>query len=638
MEKRIKGSYNKPIFACRVLFFCFANLFIIGLHAQQNGTSACNGTLGENIFTDGDFGRGAETVLQKDPLIAPGYTYTTNPPPYDGFYLITNDLAKWSNSFMDWFAPKDNSADPTGYMMVVNASVTPGLFYKQTITGLCENTKYVFSADVLNLDRIGLQNRIQPNVSFAINGVVKYSTGNVRNDQIWKTYDFTFATDSNQTTLELSLINNAPGGLGNDLALDNIAFRACGPVLEITPDKVENICEDGAPIAITAVASVGSGETVEVQWQRSNDMGLTWNDIPGQNDKVFLHNIKTAGTYYYRILAAGSKSALLNTKCRTISPVKIVNVVPKNYFVRDTICQGLSYNQAGKNYTTTGVFVDQLVSVFGCDSIITLDLTVVPQGKIDEEVQATAISCLDKKDGIINIEILNIENPPAMISLINSAGIVFPSFLNLAADTYRYTITDRFGCFKSDSAIVESVPLFTIDLGPDQMVDLGKTLALTGQTSDVVSGFQWDPVNIIDCNQNCLPYNFKPLSSVTLSVLATSVKGCLASDTINILVNEELKITLPNIISLAKDSENSLITLKNGLEGIAELNTFNIYDRWGNLIHQASQLILDEDTILWDGTTGDNKMVEQGVYPFILQATMINQNKKTLTGNITVVK
>ena len=638
MEKRIKGCSSNSIIAWRLLFFCWANLLIVSLNAQQNGGSACNGTLGENIFTDGDFGSGTETVLQKDPLIAPGYTYTTNPPPYDGFYTITNDLAKWSNSFMDWFMPKDNSPDPTGYMMVVNASVTPGLFYKQTITGLCENTKYVFSADVLNLDRIGLQNRIQPNVSFAINGVVKYSTGNVRNDQIWKTYDFTFATDSNQTTLELSLINNAPGGLGNDLAIDNIAFRACGPALEITPDKVENICEDGAPIAITAIANVGSGETVEVQWQRSDDMGLTWNDIPGQNDKVYLHNIKTAGTYYYRILAAGSKSALLNTKCRTISPVKIVNVVPKNYFVRDTICQGLSYNQAGKNYTTTGVFVDQLISVFGCDSIITLDLTVVPQGKIEEDVVATAISCLGKNDGAIDFDIIQIENPPAMISLVNSAGTVFPSFLNLPSDTYRYTITDRFGCFKSDSAIVESVPLFTVDLGPDQMVDLGKTLTLTGQTSDAVTRFEWDPVNIVDCNQNCLPYNFKPLSSVRLSVLATSAKGCLASDTINILVNEELKVTLPNIISLAKDSENSLITLKNGLEGIAELNTFNIYDRWGNLIHQATQLILDEDTILWDGTTGDNKMVEQGVYPFILQATMINQNKKTLTGNITVVK
>ena len=32
---------------------------------------------------------------------------------------------------------------------------------------------------------------------------------------------------------------------------------------------------------------------------------------------------------------------------------------------------------------------------------------------------------------------------PSVLSLINSAGIVFPSFLNLAADTYRYTITDR---------------------------------------------------------------------------------------------------------------------------------------------------------------------------------------------------
>ena len=46
-------------------------------------TGGCSGSLGENIFTDGDFGSGAATILQTDPHIAPGYIYTTSTPPSD---------------------------------------------------------------------------------------------------------------------------------------------------------------------------------------------------------------------------------------------------------------------------------------------------------------------------------------------------------------------------------------------------------------------------------------------------------------------------------------------------------------------------------------------------------------------------
>ena len=141
-------------------------LQIIDLQAQ-----ICEGNLGENIFTDGDFGQETDNIVQVDPQIAPGYQYVTTPPPNDGQYTITNNTALWNNIWPGWQPIQDNGPGSTGYMLVVNASFTPGLFYEQEVSGLCENTLYEFSADVFNMIGAGA-NFILPNVSFLIDGQV----------------------------------------------------------------------------------------------------------------------------------------------------------------------------------------------------------------------------------------------------------------------------------------------------------------------------------------------------------------------------------------------------------------------------------------------------------------------------------
>ncbi|KAA3633969.1 MAG: hypothetical protein DWQ02_12245, partial [Bacteroidetes bacterium] len=152
----------------------------------------CSGNIGENIFTDGDFGSGTANLLTPDPMIAPGYSYTTNPPPSDGYYVLSNNLGSWGGLYATWLPIGDNSTDPFGYMMVVNASFSPGLFYEQEVEGLCENTLYVFTADVINLIKSGTANHTDPNVSFLIDDVVQYSTGIITKTEHWQTYGFTF--------------------------------------------------------------------------------------------------------------------------------------------------------------------------------------------------------------------------------------------------------------------------------------------------------------------------------------------------------------------------------------------------------------------------------------------------------------
>lgn len=204
-----------------IIFLC---LFFFG---QKANTQDCIGNFGDNIFLTGDFGSGTDNILQTNPNIAPNYTYDTNMPPEDGSYVITANLGLWSDIF-EWLEITDNSDDPDGYMMVVNGSIEPGLFFEKEFNNLCENTVYEFSVDIFNLKPI-TSNSVQPNLSFLLNNTEIYVSGDVPENEAWNNYGFTFMTGFGQTSIVLSLRNNAPGGSGNDFAMDNIRMRPCTP-------------------------------------------------------------------------------------------------------------------------------------------------------------------------------------------------------------------------------------------------------------------------------------------------------------------------------------------------------------------------------------------------------------------------
>jgi hypothetical protein len=293
----------------------------------------CGGNLGDNIFTKGDFGSGIPVVVQSNPGFAPGFQYTTQVPPDDGEYTLTNNINAWSFVYPTWQRIGDNDVDPYGYMMVVNASFAPGIFYEQIIDNLCENTLYEFTADVINLIRTGTTGHNLPNVSFLIDDVLSYSSGSIPQDEDWHTYGFTFTTGPGQFSVKLSLRNNAPGGVGNDLALDNISFKACGPTSSISIQPEGKICENSLfPLLSAAIDS----DTGAVQWQVSIKDGLVWNDIPGATDRTHQVQQLAAGTYYFRYLYSNTISSINNPKCRIVSDVILVEIVPVEFMLRDS--------------------------------------------------------------------------------------------------------------------------------------------------------------------------------------------------------------------------------------------------------------------------------------------------------------
>ncbi len=610
-------------------------ILIFLLISTQAIAQVCTGNLGENLFPEGDFGSGTANIPPTDPMIAPGYIYTTNPPPFDGFYTITNNTWSWTGLFTTWLTIEDNSPDPNGYMMVVNASFDPGLFYEQQVDNLCENTLYSFSADIINLIRPNV-NQLLPNVSFLIDGAEQYSTGNIPESGQWTTYGFTFTTAPGQTSVTLSLRNNAPGGIGNDIALDNISFRPCGPEAFALIDASSGICAGGMPIDITANIIGNQYDTPVYQWQQSFDGGMTWVDIPGANAATYTHTDVTAGTYYYRYLLANASDNLLNISCRVISDVEIIEIPPAVYSITDTLCQGLSFPLGDNLYSTTGIYTENLTTANGCDSIVTLDLTIIPDTQIEAEFILENPSCSYLQDGSLVLDTITGGVPPFEV-YIDGELDVDQAVFNLGGGDYAYQIEDHYGCTSEDIlTLVTPIP-FIADLGQDITVELGEVVVLSPIFMLFPESISWSPAAEINCEPDCTTPIFIPANSLTVTLNATSTMGCVTSDSIRINVEAVRKVFIPNVFSPNDDGANDTFTIFGGIPDVQEIELLNIYDRWGGLVFTQSNFLPNDTTLGWDGTVG-GKDVDVGVYVYAARVKFLDGEVLEYSGGVSLVR
>lgn len=592
--------------------------------------SQCTGNLGENIFLDGDFGSGAANILLPDPQIAPGYTYESNPPPIDGTYSITNNTTNWGSfANPNWANIGDNSSDPNGYMMIVNASYEPGLFYEQLVDGLCENTLYVFEADIYSLAA-----GIKPNVSFLLDGVSVYNTGDVPLNYQWNTYGFTFTTNPGQTSITLALQNNAPGGNGNDLALDNITFRVCGPQASTLIETTTACAESDVEMVAEIIGD--QYDDPQIQWQESLDGGVTWIDIPEANTLTYIHSNPVGGSYYYRYLLANTEANLANTKCRIISDVEIIEIIPDLYVVNDTICEGLSYVMGDSLYAITGTYVDSFMTVDGCDSIVTLNLEVIPDLGINADFSIMNPSCHDDENGSISLDNINNGTAPYSI-MINDELDDDGNLSNLPPGNYHYFITDRYGCTYETDINLFNPPEFNIEIGEDIFIELGETVEINPTYSQNAASYDWSADYPIDCGDDCSQLEWLPLGSTPVILTAATEAGCIASDTLYIDVFNVRKVFIPNVFTPDFNGYNDYFNIYAAVPNVQQIDELTIFNRWGGIVHHRRDFQPNGLADGWDGKY-KGKLLEAGVYIYLAKIRFLDGEVLLYKGDLTLLR
>ncbi|HXD79127.1 MAG TPA: hypothetical protein VN616_15020, partial [Puia sp.] len=255
----------------------------------------------------------------------PSYTYLpnsgTSPSINDGYYAIVNNISPVSSTYPNaalmnscsgftgvqacsnrefngfWDITGDHTGSTTsagnappgattsgGYMLVVNADLATSEAYHQVIGGLCPNTYYQFSAWVKNIcpncgiDSNGhatYQEGVLPNLTLVVDSIDRISTGQLDHGSGWQQRGFVFLTGPNENSITISIRNNAPGGGGNDWALDDITLATCPPNLTLTPDRPDTLCQ-GADDTVRFAISAFVNNYTHFQLNKSTDGGVTW--------------------------------------------------------------------------------------------------------------------------------------------------------------------------------------------------------------------------------------------------------------------------------------------------------------------------------------------------------------------------
>ncbi|MES2379049.1 MAG: PKD domain-containing protein [Bacteroidota bacterium] len=320
---------------CLAIIACFV-LFIIGPaykgYAQSLGDPIVHITFGAGISKFGG-------ALRPDSGTTT-YAYTAASPD-DNYYTIVSTTAGLNTG---WGLTTDHTGDDNGYMMIVNASYTPGEFYRRKVPTLCGNTTYQFSAFIKNIIR--LPGKILPNVTFsieALDGSVLGSgnTNDITELGVWKDYAFTFTTPIDAESVVIKMVNNAPGGGGNDIAIDDIIFRPYGAPLRVTSEQANSAYCEGVSHAVTIKSSTSppAGNSQKVQLFKNK----AWVDqTPASTATSFTVMSPTEpGSYSYRLVTASL--ANINTPSCVVASnafdVKVLPLPTADFLVAKATCQ-----------------------------------------------------------------------------------------------------------------------------------------------------------------------------------------------------------------------------------------------------------------------------------------------------------
>lgn len=602
-------------------FIKYLLFFIVVLFAAKTTRSQlCTGSLGDPVVNI-TFGTGGNPG---PPLVgnSTNYTYSSIDCSPDGSYAIRNStLACYGNTWHT-VAEDHTPGDINGYMMLVNASVSPGVFYLDTVKNLCGGTTYEFSAWILNLLKNSAcnGNGNMPNITFSIEtttGTViqDYHTGDIPNLFFpqWNQYGFFFTLPATYSDLVLRMTNNAPGGCGNDLLLDDITFRPCGPKVNAafvnvngTNDTVNYCINDNKTITIGG--SVQTGYTNPAfQWQQSTDSGKTWIDLANQTNSSYTKTYSVAGRYQYRMAVAEAGNIGI-VKCRVVSNVLTINIdaipVPAagnsspvcvNAPIALVAKSGDFYSWSGPGGFTSsaaspvisaatlanaGKYYVLVSTKGGCSKqdstlVVVNSLPLANAGNDTVICESTAAG-LHASGGLYYTW-----SPAAGLS---DTAIANPVASPLITTVYAVRVENKFLCVAMDSIMVTVLKKPIADAGPDKKIVEGQSTLLNGVAGGDTASWFWTPPVYIN-NSTILTPIVSPLSDITYTLHVVSGNGCPTA-TDEVFVRVFNKLTVPNAFSPNGDGINDVWNI-DALSSYPESET-NVFNRYGQLVFHSN--------------------------------------------------
>ena len=284
-------------------------------------------------------------------------------------------------------------------------------------------------------------------------------------------------------------------------------------------------------------------------------------------------------------------------------------------------------NLSGGTYEV--VITDDQGCVGSVSVIIDEPLPLVP------EIQSSDILCYGDQNGSISVTNINGGVPPYRYSFNGGDFQEIPVFNNLLAGQYSIGVLDNHGCETEDLIeILEPIELL-VELGDSETICLGEAYhleALTNYPESDIASVEWTPA-ICD---GCLDTVLYPLEGMAFHVKLTDHNGCTAEAFKKLEVQKKREVFIPNAFSPNNDGSNDILMVFGGRE-VEEIESFQIFNRWGETVFSADNFQPNDANISWDGFL-KGRLLPNGVYPYFVKIRYIDGYDEMRKGDITLLK
>ena len=201
-----------------------------------------------------------------------------------------------------------------------------------------------------------------------------------------------------------------------------------------------------------------------------------------------------------------------------------------------------------------------------------------------------------------------------------------PVISPIATQSYTIVATTPNGCKDTVNYMATVFPAAVLYLGDSVILYPGESYHITPSTNCVA--FAWFPPEGLSAANISDPVA-SPVASTKYLVTASTENGCITSDSINIYLSDESLLALPNAFTPGTGANSEFKIIK---RGIATLNYFRIFNRWGNLLFETKDI--DKG---WDGSYSGAPQ-PFGVYIYEVQAVTTTGRIFNKSGNITIIR
>lgn len=298
----------------------------------------------------------------------------------------------------------------------------------------------------------------------------------------------------------------------------------------------------------------------------------------------------------------------------------------------------------------TSSYTNNITIVWSGNGIVsggnTLSPVIDATGTYTLTITDNTSGCVATDDVIINFDnstfITSISNDTTIcegesVTLIATGGASY-SWSNgggNASNTVTPSGTTTFYVLITQGICVDSLSVtVNVNLNPNIVAIANPSTIAEGETSQLSATggitYNWTPTSTLSCN-SCNNPVASPTSTTTYNVMGTDANGCSSQGSVTVFVDVACPaIFLPTAFSPNESGLNDQWCIEGN--SCIKIMSMKLYDRWGTMVFEST-----DPARCWDGSYNGTTF-NNGVFYYVFEATLINDEAVSLKGNVSIVK